>query len=135
MSATWTTSGWCPPSVEGQPRYYWTISFQPNGDAWSPQGCLIGGPPAGVDLEDLLTTWFRERGGPAAPWRIQVTPLDDETAVLAEKIVTFTEAVTRPVKRLGRPQGPVAPTFWTTTILEPPSPAQLAAWAERDATK
>jgi hypothetical protein len=135
MSASWTSPGWCPPSVAGQPRYCWTISFQPNGESWAPQCCLIGGSPAGVDLEALLRSWFQERGGPAAPWRLQVSPLADESTVVAKVVVTFTETVQREVKRLGPKGGPIAPTFWTTTELLPPSEQQLRAWAGRDIKK
>jgi hypothetical protein len=130
MSATWTSAGWCPPVADG-PRYRWTISFEPAGKDWSPQDELIGGPPAGVDVAVLLKGWFQERGGPAARWRLRVTPLEDETTVLAEVVLHFAEAVKHTVKRLGPDRGPVAPTFWTSTRLLPPSPAQLRAWKTR----
>lgn len=117
--------------MDGQTRYYWTIGFEPAGRYWSTQCCLIGGPPADVDLEGLLRAWFQRRGGPAARWRLQVAPLGDESAIVAEVVVTFTEAAQRPVKRLGSKAGPVAPTFWTTTERLPPSETQLRAWAER----
>jgi hypothetical protein len=130
MSATWTSPGWCPPAADG-PRYYWTISFKPNDDYWSPQATLIGGPPAGVDLEALLRDWYRQRGGPAAEWRLQVSPVADEAEIVANATVTFTEAVERQVKRLGPKPRPVAPTFPTSTRLLPPSPEQLQAWKTR----
>ncbi len=135
MSATWTSRGWCPPVVEGQPRYTWTISFKPNGEYWSTQSSLIGGPPADVDLEATLRSWFQERGGPAAEWRIRVIPLDDEATVLAQATVTFSEPVTREVRRLGSKPPIAAPTFYTSSKLLPPSPTQLAAWAKRDAAE
>jgi hypothetical protein len=121
--------------VDGQLRYDWEISFEPAGEYWSPQSRLIGGSPAGVDLEAVLRAWFHKRGGPAARWRLQVCPLADESTVVAEVVLTFTEAAERPVKRLGPKRPPLAPTFWTTTELLPPSPAQRRAWAQRDAER
>jgi hypothetical protein len=117
--------------VEGQPRYRWLISFEPAGKSWAPQEELIGGPPAGVDLALLLRDWFHKRGGPAARWRLRVTPLEDEATVLAEVVLHFTEAVQHKVKRLGPDRGPIAPTYWTSTRRFPPSPAQLRAWETR----
>jgi len=131
MGATWTSPGWCPPTVEGQPQYRWAISYEAVADDWPSQAELIGGPPAGVDLETLLKGWFRERGGPAAWWRLRVTPLDDETTVLAEVKLHFAEAVEHKVKRLGPDRGPVAPNFYTSSRLLLPSPAQLRAWEAR----
>jgi hypothetical protein len=131
MSATWTSPGWCPPAVEGQPRYRWAISYEPVANDWAPQEELIGGPPTGVDLEALLKHWFHERGGPAARWRLRVTPLEDETTVLAAVVLHFAEAVERKVKRLGPDRGPIAQTFYTSSRLLPPSPAQLRAWETR----
>lgn len=131
MCATWTSPGWCPPAVEGQPRYRWNISFEPVVNDWVPQGELIGGPPAGADLDAMLRDWFQNRGGPAARWRLRVTPLEDETTVLAEVELHFAEAVEHKVKRLGPDRGPIAPTYWTSTRRFPPSPAQIRAWETR----
>jgi hypothetical protein len=132
MSATRIPPGWCPPTVAGQARYRWLISFEPTPDEWSPQCELIGAAPAGADLAAILTDWFRTRGGPAAWWRLQVFPMADPTTVTAQVKLRFTEPVQREVKRLG-PKFVVAPTFAGTTNLQPPSPAQLRAWAKRDA--
>ncbi|MEU5259045.1 hypothetical protein [Amycolatopsis sp. NPDC021455] len=130
MGATWTSPGWCPPTVDGQ-RYAWTISFKPAGRYWSPQSCLIGGSPTGVDLEALLHRWFLENGGPAARWRVQVSPLGDESTVLAGAVLTFTEPVERQVRRLGPKPGPITPTFWALSDLKPPLPEQIRAWEAR----
>jgi len=130
MGATWTFPGWCPSATDGE-RYRWTISFKPADKRWAPQEELIGGPPAGVDLAALLKAWFQERGGPVAWWRLRVTPLEDETTVLAEVELYFAEAVVHKVRRLGPDRGPVAPTYWTSTRRFPPSPAQIRAWETR----
>jgi hypothetical protein len=131
MGATWTSPGWCPPTVVGQPRYRWAISYEPRADEWSPQEELIGGPPAGADLDAMLRSWFQNRGGPAAQWRLRVTPLDDESMVLAEVVLHFAEPVEHKVKRLGPDRGPIAQTFYTSSRLLLPSPAQLRAWETR----
>jgi len=119
--------------VAGEPRYSWTISFKPRGEYWAPQCCLIGGPPVDVDLKELLTSWFQQRGGPAAEWRLQVTPAGDKSTILAKVTLTFTEPVEHEPKRLGPKPAPIAPTFPMSTTLLPPSEQQLRAWAARDA--
>lgn len=80
-----TAPGWCPPSDSG-PLFRWTITFEPIGesDEWLVQSVLLGGPPAGVDLERLLREWFARRGGRDARWRMRVTRHEDESVVLAE---------------------------------------------------
>jgi hypothetical protein len=109
--------------------------FEPTPENWSPQSELIGGAPGDTDLAALLTDWFQKRGGPAATWRLQVSLMDgdDGEVVVAAVEVEFTQAVERQVKRLGPPPAPIAPTFWTTVDLQPPSQTQLRARAKRDA--
>lgn len=133
MSALRTLSDWCPPVVEGQPHHVWTIDFDPTYECWSQEDSAVGGSPAGADLEAMLRGWFEEHGGPAARWRLRVSLKADESTIVAETILIFTRAVKRKVRRLGPDRGPVAETFDSSTILLPPSPTQLAAWAKRDA--
>lgn len=119
--------------MEGQPWYRWVISFEPTPENWSEQSELIGGPPAGADLAAILTDWFRNRGGPAAWWRLQVSPMTAPETVTAQVKLRFAEPVQREVRRLGANRVVVAPTFYTTTELLPPTPTQLRARAKREA--
>ena len=127
MRASRTLSDWCPPVTEGQPPHVWTIAFDPTFECWAQEDSAVGGSPAGADLEAILRGWFEEHGGQAARWRLRVSLEDDESTIVAETILIFTETVERKVRRLGPDRGPVARTFDQTTILLPPSPEQLAA--------
>jgi hypothetical protein len=109
----------------------WTIAFDSTYECWSQEDSAMGGTPAGADLDAMLRGWFQENGGPAARWRLRVSLEADESNIVAETILIFTETVERKVRRLGPDRGPVARTFDQTTILLPPSPEQLAAWATR----
>jgi hypothetical protein len=109
MAQTWTTPPWCPP-IENGPGYDWTISFYCDGEYWSPQSALLGGPPDGVDLAELLRQWFRRRGGPAATWRLQVARRGGD--VVASVKQRF-DAYRPPVKSLRRNPGVHAPPCWT----------------------
>jgi hypothetical protein len=113
----------------------WTIAFDHTFECWVQEDSAVGGSPAGADLEAMLRGWFEEHGGQAARWRLRVSLEADESTIVAETVLIFTETVERKVRRLGPDRGPVARTFDQTTILLPPSPAQLAAWAKRDAAE
>ncbi|RSD26421.1 hypothetical protein [Amycolatopsis eburnea] len=119
MAVTWTRPSWCP-SVGDGPAYRWDIDFLCNGEYWSPQSGLLGGPPDDIDLEQLLRDWFAERGGPAATWRLQVSPREEEAPPIASVELWFDERV-RPVKSLRRDDGiPTPPPCWAP---EDPAPA------------
>ncbi|MFD8497694.1 hypothetical protein [Amycolatopsis sp. NPDC059657] len=99
--ATYTRPGWCPPVEGDRAPCRWTIAFlavdpQLSIDYWSTQSTLVGGYPDGVDLEKMLTAWFRERGGPAAWWRLTVRSCDDEHDIA--KVELWFEAHHPPVK-------------------------------------
>lgn len=112
MASTWTRSSWCPPVGDGS-AYRWDIDFLCNGEYWSSQSGLLGGPPDGVDLEQLLRAWFAERGGPAATWRLQVAPAEDDAPAIAASVELWFDERTQPVKSLRRNDGvPTAPPCW-----------------------
>jgi hypothetical protein len=109
MAQTWTTPTWCPPVGDG-PAYDWTIAFHCRGEYWSPQSCLLGGPPDGVDLAELLRQWFHQHGGPAASWRLQVARRPDDIVVAG--VEQWFDAYQPPVKSLRHDVGAPAPTCW-----------------------
>lgn len=110
MTSARERTTWCPPVGDG-PGYRWTIEFWCNNEYWSSQSGLLGGPPDGVDLEQLLRTWFQQRGGPAARWRLQVAPGREEEPPIAEVELWFDEH-TPPVRGLRRDRGVHAPPCW-----------------------
>jgi hypothetical protein len=107
VAQTRTRSSWCPPAGDG-PLYQWTIDFHCRDEYWSTQSAMVGGPPDGADLEQLLREWCQDWGRPAATWRLRVTR-GDEVIGYVER---WFDARTPTVTRWGRDRGVAAPPCW-----------------------
>ncbi|HEY3481141.1 MAG TPA: hypothetical protein VGL02_19795 [Streptomyces sp.] len=124
-----TRPSWCPPVGDG-PAYRWSIEFFCNGEYWSPQCLLLGGPPDSVDLDRLLRDWFAERGGPAATWRLQVAPAAEHAPPIAG-VERWFEQRTRTGKSLRRDHSrPPAPPCWAQEDPAPAAPAPTSPAAD-----
>ncbi|WP_326960516.1 hypothetical protein [Amycolatopsis sp. NBC_01286] len=72
---------------------------------------LLGGPPNDVDLEQLLRHWFQRRGGPAASWRIEVAPADEQEPAIGSVELWF-DAHSAPTMARRRARLVYAPPCW-----------------------